>query len=145
MPIFLNRCQAPPALALAQHASSISLALRRPSTRLHMPQGEPPWVENPPPTPQGPQPPPEMPPGRSPDVIEPPVPTEQPPVQEPPLWPGEIVVAAFGARRLTCAVKTRDQSPVRPTGHTACHSRALLPQRVQCLRNNPSTTFRIPT
>lgn len=145
MPTLLNRCQAPLAMALAQRASSVSHALRRPSTRLHMPPGEPPWVEDPSPTPQGPKPPPEMPPGRSPDVIEPPVPTEQPPIQEPPLWPDEIVVVAFGVRRLMCAVKTRDHSPVQLTGHAACHTRALLPHRAQFLRNNPSTTFRTLT
>lgn len=145
MPILLNRCQTPLALTLAQRASPISRALRRPITRLHMPQGEPPWVENPSPTPQGPKPPPEMPPGRSPDVIEPPVPAEQPPIQEPPSSPGEIVVAAFDARKLTCAVKTRHRSLVRPVGHAVCHTHALLPHRVQCLHNDPSTTFRIPT
>jgi hypothetical protein len=140
-----NHGQALPIWNLARRRSSVSHALHRLLTRLHMPQGEPPWVENPSPTPPGPKPPPEMPPGRSPDVIEPPIPAEQPPIQEPPSSPGEIVVTAFGAFRLTCAMRSRAQSLAQPTGHAACPSKALSPQRALCLRNHPSTTFRIPT
>lgn len=141
----LNHCQALPSCGVAQRMSPVSPERHRLSARLHMPQGEPPSVENPSPTPPGPKSPPEMPPGRSPDVIEPPVPAEQPPIQEPPSSPGEIVVTAFGAPRLTCAMKVRAQALAQPTGHATCRSRALLAHRVQCLHNNPSTTFRIPT
>jgi len=145
MPTPVNHCQALPACGLARRMASVSHAHHRLSTRLHMPQGEPPWVENPSPTPPGPKPPPEMPPGRSPAVIEPPVPAEQPPIQEPPSSPGEIVVTAFGAPRLMCTMKVQAQAFTQPTGHATCHRGALLAHRVQCLRNNLSTTFRIPT
>jgi len=142
----LKRHQARPAwrlarrIALAWHAPQRGLGLRS-----HMPQGEPSWVEDPPPTLPGPVPPSEMPPERGPDVTEPPVPPEQPPIQEPPASPGEIVAVAFRAPWVPLATQRRALARAQPSRRAVCHSRALLPQQGQCLCHIPFTTFRIPT
>lgn len=74
-----------------------------PSIYVHLPEGEPPQIEDPSPTPAKPSTPPELPPSQSPDVIEPPVPTELPPIQEPPLSTGEITAQAQVAGRVVAA------------------------------------------
>jgi hypothetical protein len=53
----------------------------------HAPNGIPPRVDDPPPSPVNPDPPVELPHTPPPEVIEPPVPTELPPVQDPALRP----------------------------------------------------------
>ena len=70
------------------------------SSRAHVPNGIPPGITDPPPSPAEPDTPIELPHEPPPDVVEPPVPTELPPVQEPPMPPGTFV--STGSKRHRC-------------------------------------------